>query len=541
MSAQKAAIYVRVSTMNQVDRDSLKTQEERLSAYAKSLDYKVIKVFKDAGLSGKNTKRPALESLMADVRADKINTILVTKLDRITRSVKDLLKLLEFFKKHETHFVSISENFDTETPMGRFTLTLLGLMAQLEREVTAERVAVDMRHRAKKGKWNGGVVPFGYMTQAQLLKMNLDQGMDEQQAQKDAAKKCPQPKIGYVNEIEAETVRWMFDHFIKYDSIRKTTIELNNTGHRTRKGKLWATSSVHRILSNPTYAGNVWFGKRKTDTTTGKLIPQDKDTWIVADGNHDAIVSDEIFEKARQLMAGKSKCKPKRKGRVYLLSGIVKCGLCGGPLYGYTFQKSKQKAYSYYKCVNKQQKGELACIGQSIPAEKLEGFIIDTLMNLSKDQTFLSDKQKMIEILKGNVTDTKAEAEIDRIESEIASLRTRVDTILQKLEQGLIDDDDFKVRYRDLKDQIKGLESARTKQIEFEDNSQIMMATLETAYDGIEKFDKNWEFLDDVGKSMRVKSVVKEIRATKEAVELDVFLDVEDVSRRDRGSWPPPA
>ena len=164
------ALYIRVSTLNQVDRDSLKTQEERLIAYCTASGIKEFKIYREAGFSAKDTKRPAFEDLMRDIKEGKISSVFVIKLDRITRSMDDLLYLTNFFNKYDVKFVSITESIDTSTAMGRAMQYLLGVFAQLEREVTAERVAVDMRHRAIKGKWNGGVVPYGYTTQKLLIK-----------------------------------------------------------------------------------------------------------------------------------------------------------------------------------------------------------------------------------------------------------------------------------------------------------------------------------------------------------------------------------
>ena len=143
------ALYIRVSTLNQIDKDSLKTQEDRLIAFCKANGINEYKVYRDPGYSAKDIKRPALEYLMRDIKDGKVSGVFVVKLDRITRSVKDLINLTEFFNKYAIKFVSISENIDTSSAMGRAMQSLLGIFAQLEREVTAERVAMDMQHRCR--------------------------------------------------------------------------------------------------------------------------------------------------------------------------------------------------------------------------------------------------------------------------------------------------------------------------------------------------------------------------------------------------------
>jgi site-specific DNA recombinase len=152
--------YIRVSTDMQTERDSLLNQEERIVAYAKA-QKKPYQIYSDAGISAKDTDRPAFQQLISDIEANKIDTVVVTKLDRITRSLKDLIQLKELFDDYDVSFVSITQNLDTSNALGKFSFYILGLVAQLEREMTAERVADDMVARAIRGKWNGGVVPDG--------------------------------------------------------------------------------------------------------------------------------------------------------------------------------------------------------------------------------------------------------------------------------------------------------------------------------------------------------------------------------------------
>ncbi len=160
----KTAIYVRVSTTQQIDRESLQTQEERLRQYCKIHGYSIYKVYREEGVSAKDIKRPKLEELMQDIENKKVQAVLVAKLDRITRSLKDLINLIEFFQEHDVKLISLTQNIDTTGSMGRFMLNLLGAVAQVEREMTAERVSEDMHHRALAGKWNGGIIPYGYTT-----------------------------------------------------------------------------------------------------------------------------------------------------------------------------------------------------------------------------------------------------------------------------------------------------------------------------------------------------------------------------------------
>jgi DNA invertase Pin-like site-specific DNA recombinase len=152
--------YVRVSTEMQVERDALQNQIQALEGYGAAHGL-TLRIYKDEGISAKDTDRPDLQRLLADVRAGRVRAVLVTKLDRISRSLVDLLDLMRLFEQHGVKFVSLRDNIDTSGPVGRFMLHILGAIAELERGITAERVAEDMKLRARRGKWNGGLVPYG--------------------------------------------------------------------------------------------------------------------------------------------------------------------------------------------------------------------------------------------------------------------------------------------------------------------------------------------------------------------------------------------
>ncbi len=530
-------LYVRVSTTNQVDRDSLKTQEDRLKAYCAANGKKEFKIYKDAGFSAKDTKRPALEALMRDIKEGKVGSVFVIKLDRITRSMADLLHLTEFFNRNNVKFVSITESIDTSSAMGRAMQNLLGIFAQLEREVTAERVAIDMRHRASKGKWNGGVVPYGYTTQKLLIKEFRERGIESSKA----VRICPEDKKLYVDTKESKIIKRIYTTFLKTNSVRKTTIQLNTRGIKTRKGKLWSKTTIHRILSSPIYSGLISYGKRKTDPVSGKLVKQDIETWTIVEGEHDAIVQIDEFEKVQNLLS-QNKGKPTKSGRTYLLSGILRCGLCGGAMTGHTFKKKGTgKAYSYYKCYSRLQKGEMACTGLSLRANELEEFITDQLINLSANKIFLSDKKKMLEVLSARVDNDEDDSEGKRLDQEYSELTKRLDTLLDKMERRLISDEDFQPRYEKIKNDMGTLENERVKLIASGKSKQIALNSLESSFEEIASFSKNWNYLDNTGRALRIKSIIKEIRATRDNIDLDIFLDVAKVSRRDRGSWRPPA
>jgi site-specific DNA recombinase len=204
---------------------------------------------------------------------------------------------------------------------------------------------------------------------------------------------------------------------------------------------------------------------------------------------------------------------------------------------GHTFKKKgTEKAYSYYKCYSRLQKGEMACTGLSLRANELEEFITDQLINLSANKIFLSDKKKMLEVLRARVDNDEDDSEGKRLDQEYSELTKRLDTLLDKMERRLISDEDFQPRYEKIKNDMGTLENERVKLIASGKSKQIALNSLESSFEEIASFSKNWNYLDNTGRALRIKSIIKEIRATKDNIDLDIFLDVAKASRTDKGS-----
>ena len=209
---------------------------------------------------------------------------------------------------------------------------------------------------------------------------------------------------------------------------------------------------------------------------------------------------------------------------------------------GHTFtKKGTEKIYSYYKCYSRLQKGAMACKGLSLPANQLEDFIIDQLMKLSANKVFLSDKKKMLDVLRSRVNNDENGDDIKRIDKEHGQLTKRLDTLLDKMERSLISDEDFQPRYKKIKDAINTLENEKVKLIASGKSKQISLNSLESSFEEIAAFKKNWDYLDDVGKGLRIRSVVKVINATKDNIKMDIYLDFANMSRMDTDSWQQPA
>jgi site-specific DNA recombinase len=306
------------------------------------------------------------------------------------------------------------------------------------------------------GKWTGGVVPLGYTTKGKLVHRFLKKGMKDDEALREANKIAPEKGRLYLVKHEAELIRKIYQLYLERRSLRRVTYELNEKGIKTPEGETWATSSIRRILTNPTYIGMVWYGKRKTELATGKLKNVKQELWKVVKGEHEAVIPEELFEKVQSLLKQKYMKPSKAKG-IYLLTSLLRCGLCKGGMFGYLYFKKKyDKEYFYYRCRNCVQKGRVVCKGMVVPAGVVEKAVIDTLLELSKNEKFLHQKEKLLDKLKQRAKPVKSEFEdgkkrLVQEEKRLVDVRT---TLLEKLENKIIDDAVFVERFDENKKQI---------------------------------------------------------------------------------------
>jgi len=229
----KCAIYTRVSTDNQAEKEfnSCEAQEEKIRNFVKSQNnWEVVKVYSDPGYTGANINRPALQELLEDLKQGIINNVLVYKIDRLTRSPKDFYQLIEYFENYNVSFISITERFDTSTPSGRLLRNIMLTFAQFERELASERTRDKMFERAKKGLWNGGLVPFGYRRENKKL---------------------------VPDEKESKIVQLIFKTYLISGSIAKVYKTLKSKKFFNRSGKVFTKSNIFNILRNIVYTGKV--------------------------------------------------------------------------------------------------------------------------------------------------------------------------------------------------------------------------------------------------------------------------------------------
>lgn len=304
---KRAALYIRVSTLEQAQEGySVGEQKERLIAYCKAKDWIIADIYVDGGYTGSNLKRPGIQKLITET--DKFDLVLVYKLDRLSRSQRDTLYLIEeVFRPNDVDFISMQESFDTSTPFGKAMIGLLAVFAQLEREQIKERTWMGRVARAKTGLYHGGGnIPIGY-----------------------------DYKDGHlvVNSYEAEQVRMIYDLYLSGSSLRHIAIKMRSDGYTNKHGSYSSWSCIRSILGNETYTGLMRFGD------------------VVVEHAHEAIISEEQF-KAAQVLRDK-KAEPLKSAITssskHLLTGLVICGCCGARYY----VRHVNKRYSYYACYSR--------------------------------------------------------------------------------------------------------------------------------------------------------------------------------------------
>lgn len=340
-SHRHIALYCRVSTEEQAQQGvSLDEQQERLRSYCRAMAWKEDTVlYIDDGYSAKNTNRPQLTELLHAVQKKEVSKIMVTKLDRMSRKLLDLLTLIEMFQEHDASFISVGEAFDTTTAPGRLTLQVLGAVAEFERERIRERVVENMMHAAHKGKWLTQH-PYGYRLENKEL---------------------------VIYEPEAKVVQTIFQLYVEknmgFYAIAKY---LNNEGIVSRYKKEWSIRSVKLLLQNPVYKGTFVWNRR--DGSKKNREKKSQEEWIVLEDTLPAIVDKECWEKAQ---------KPKRSANVaprartspHLLGGLVKCGKCGSGL-SIGWSGSPNNRYRVYRCSANKNKG--TCTSKQYRAETIE-------------------------------------------------------------------------------------------------------------------------------------------------------------------------
>ena len=514
---KRCYIYTRVSTKEQVDGYSLDAQKERLLREAKHREMQVVEpIFSDEGASGKNTTgRPQFQEMMRRIQngnEDHVDYIYVFKLSRFGRNTADVLYNLQLMQDYGVNLLSVEEGIDSAGSVGKLIISVVAAVAEIERENIREQTMAGRQQKAREGKWNGGQAPYGY-------RINSETGILE------------------IDEEEAEVVRLIYDRFLHYESGANGVARwLNNNGYtkkvvKNREKPQFNAHFIKLVLDNETYAGKIVYGRRKTEKIAGTrneyhIVKQDEGTYGVWDGQHEAIIDPETWQLAHQKRIETSVRKEKTHNLAHehVLSGIVKCPICGASMYGMpgrkkrkdgTFYENSLDTY-YYVCNTKRLHGAKACRFQQINQKVLDREMRFLLRDLWAGGEF--DK-KMQYVMNMRGDEDKLRERLDTLTENRHKAVLEKDKRLAELNALDIMDPAYEMKYEDKQKQV---DAAYEKIVGLDkdiaevkgDLSQRIeaLATKKDAHKVFEQITEMWDDLSDAYKKELVQAWVKEIR-----------------------------
>lgn len=385
----RVGLYPRVSGHEQEDNYSIPDQIDRMQKYCESRDWMVYKIYTDSGYSGSNMDRPGLQDMIRDVENGKLDMVLVYKLDRLSRSQKETLFLIEdVFQKNNVAFTSITENFDTSTPFGMAMMGILAVFAQLERSKITERTMNGKDSRAREGKWHGGKwIPIGYDYKDDMLE---------------------------VNEYEALQITEIADLFLKGTPIRTIERIVTEKGYRHKHGE-WDAKTIRRVLQNQVYIGKI----------------KNRDKYY--DGIHDPILNQKTFDAIQKLMEERREKYGSTKPHQSLLGGIIYCKKCGAR-YARQEYNGTRLVYMCYSRSKKMKKmiKDPNCRNKNYRMDELESAILGEIHQLA------IDPERINQVRENRPVSDVAE-KIKSITSEIAKIDKQISKMMDLYALGSID------------------------------------------------------------------------------------------------------
>ncbi|KGX84452.1 recombinase family protein [Pontibacillus litoralis] len=412
----KVAAYLRVSTDEQVESGhSLEEQKERLEAYAKVMGWDKPILYIDDGYSAGSLKRPQMQKLLKDIEKGKIEILMTTKLDRLSRNLFDLLQVIKFMETHDCNYVSATESFDTSTAAGRMVLHLLGVFAEFERGRTSERVKDNMASLARNTNMALAGPCFGFDI--------VD-------------------KKYVINKKEAKYGVKMVEMTENGHGTRSIAQWLNSMNVKTKRGKQWDSTAVRRLLRTETICGTRVTNKRKQ--VNGKTVVRPKEEWIVKEDNHRGFISAERFKNLQNILDSR-KINKQHENETYLLTGVLKCGHCGSTMKGSSARINRgDKKYEYYRYICSSYVKAHGCKHHAVHREDIENEVITQIENL----TNLSNKELRLKVVASNENEDAVE-----LKQALEALDKQMMRQIEAYGKGLIEEEDLQRSNKHVKEQ----------------------------------------------------------------------------------------
>ena len=515
MEKTKVYLYTRVSTAMQIDGYSLDAQKSRMKAFAEYNDYIIAGEYEDAGKSGKSIEgRLEFTRMMDDIKSGKdgVSYVLVFKLSRFGRNAADVLSTLQVMQDFGVNLICVEDGIDSSKDAGKLMISVLSAVAEIERENIRVQTMEGRIQKAREGKWNGGFAPYGY---------SLNNGILE------------------INEEEAVAIRTIFNQYINTSAgangVAKYLADhgINKIQRQNGKSPLFGASLIRQIIKNPVYCGKIAYGRRRTEKVIGtrndyRLV--DQDNYILVDGLHEALVSEDLWQKAQvKLLAQAKKYEhPTRSvdGHVHLLSGIVKCPACGAGMYGnksvkYKKDGTKYKDFYYYGCKHRTMtRGHKCDYKKQINEELLDAAVEQIIIKLVCNPKFAAIMQEKINM---KVDSSAIEQEIQNYEKQLRQSYSVKSKLTEEID-GLDPDDkhyvkrksDLDDRLYKMYDKIESIEDkligARAKKTSIEAEK----VTADNIYKVLTCFDKLYEKMNESEQRQLIKTLISEVHIYEE-------------------------
>ena len=511
----KVYTYTRVSTAMQVDGYSLEAQETRMKAFADFNNYEIVGKYEDAGKSGKSIEgRIQFGQMMEDIKSgkDNVSFVLVFKLSRFGRNAADVLSTLQIMQDFGVNLICVEDGIDSSKDAGKLMISVLSAVAEIERENIRVQTMEGRIQKAREGRWNGGFAPYGY----RLVDGKLE-----------------------INEKEAEAIRVIFEQYTTTDiGANGISKYLENHGIRklqrqNGKNPLFDAHLIRLILKNPVYCGKIAYGRRRMEKVHGTrndyhLVEQDN--YLLANGLHEGLVSEDVWQAAQvKLLAQAKKYEHVNRGqneRTHLLTGIVKCPICGAGMYAnksikYRKDGTKYKDFFYYGCKHRSmQRGRKCDYKKQIRKELLDDAVAEVIVKLVSNPKFAAMMQEKINM---KVDTAAIEQEIANCEKQLRHSYSVKSKLMEEIDSLDPDDRHYINRKADLDDRlykmydkIEEIESqlvtARAKKQAIEANK----LTGDNIYKVLIYFEKLYTAMNEAERRQLIEALISEIQIYEE-------------------------
>ena len=442
----KVYLYTRVSTTMQIDGYSLDAQKTKMKAFCDYNEYKIVGEYEDAGKSGKSIEgRVSFNQMMEDIKSGKdgVSYVLVFKLSRFGRNAADVLATLQVMQDFGVNLICVEDGIDSSKDAGKLMISVLSAVAEIERENIRVQTMEGRMQKAREGKWNGGFAPYGYS----LIDGKL-----------------------VVNEEEAVAIRMIFDQYVNTDlGANGIAKYLENHGihkiaRQNGKNPLFDAALIRRIIQNPVYSGKISYGRRRTEKVHGtrnEYRQVKKDDYLLVDGLHEALVSEEVWEQAQVKVAAQAKKYEKvnrdKKEKIHLLSGILKCPVCGAGMYGNKSIKKRKdgsnyKDFYYYGCKHRNMtRGHKCDYKKQVHEEMLDASVAEVISKLVSNPKFSDLIRNKINM---EVDTSALDQEIENYKIQLRKLYHNKDTILSDMDSLDYEDKHYQRRKTDLENHL---------------------------------------------------------------------------------------